>query len=177
MGDIFNTSKPWSRVLKPTQDNLLGPTDNVGVGHDSVAVDYKPGAAGAGHWVISPRGIPNRGLAVHQHLNDRASHVRRRRQSGQEGEKEGREENSHAGKLLANPQTVKGKEKRPAVNRAFVRYFELGQPLGIRPRQLEQRQGGPPVRGRGNSSRSLGLGCGRILRCWVRHRVLRRCLA
>ena len=106
MGDIFNTGKPWSRILKPTQNNLLGPTDNVSVGHDTIAVDHKPGAAGAGHWVVSPRGIPNRGLAVHQHLNDRAPHVRRRGQGGQERKKQGREENSHAGKLLATPRDL-----------------------------------------------------------------------
>ena len=177
MGDIFNTGKPWSRILKPTQNNLLGPTDNVSVGHDTIAVDHKPGTAGAGHWVVSSRGIPNRGLAVHQHLNDRPPHVRRRGQAGQERKKQAREENSHAGKLLANPQTVKGKEKRPAGNRAFVEYFALGQPFGIRPRRPGRRPGGPPVRGRASSSRSSGLDCGRTLRYWVRHRAPRRCRA
>ena len=177
MGDIFNTSKPRSRVLKPTQNNLLGPTDNVGVGHDTVAVDHKSGAAGAGYWVVSPRGIPNRGLAVHRHLNDRSPHVRRRGQAGQECKKQGREENSHSGKMLANPQAVKGKEKRPAGNRAFVEYFELRQALGIRPRRPGRRLGGPPVRGRASSSRSSGLDYGRTLRYWVRHRAPRRCLA
>ena len=177
VGDVFNTGNPWSRILKPTQNNLLGPTDNVGVGHDTIAVDHEPGAAGAGHWVVSPRGIPNRGLAVHQHLNDRAPHVRRRGQGGQERKKQGREENSHARKLLANPQTVKGKEKRPARNRAFVEYFALGQPLGIRPRRPGRRPSGPPERGRASSSRSSGQGRSRTSRCWVRRRARRRCPA
>ena len=114
MGNMLHLRQPGTRILKTPQYDLLGPTDHVGVGHDTLTIDHKPGATGTGHRVVAPRRIPDRSLAVQQHLNHGTPHVRRRGPTGHGGKQQGRKEYSHAGKLLANPQRVKGKEKRSA---------------------------------------------------------------
>ena len=89
VGDVFNLSQPWAWILKTTQDNLLGPTDDVGVCHDAFAIDDKAGPAGGCDRVVPPWGIPDRGLAVHQNLNYGSPQFRRLAKRGQRCEKQG----------------------------------------------------------------------------------------
>ena len=89
VGDVFNFGQPWAWILKTTQDNLLGPADDVGVCHDAVAIDDKAGPAGGCDRVVTPRGVPDRGLAVHQNLNHGSAQFRRLAKRGQRCEKQG----------------------------------------------------------------------------------------